>query len=160
MAYHVEISSSFHRARAFNIEQDELERTIVRPWLEGRTIQLGEQEWEPTKSTLKILEGRHLDSTDLAFGQGWSNAERLAENVTRRLIDEGARDLEASEAPAFVVASEDPDQAVTEMTAGRDASRIGWAEAWERIDSRDPEVAAVILVTRRREPPGTQAPEA
>jgi hypothetical protein len=152
MAYHVEISSSLHRARAFNMEQDELERIIVRPWLEGRQVELGEREWEPQQSTLKILEGRHLESTDLAFGQGWSNAEREADNVTRRLIADAAVARKATEAPALVVESEDPEQAIAEMTAGRNASPVASSEAWERIDGRDPRVAAVILVVKRPEP--------
>jgi hypothetical protein len=160
MAYHVEIRSSLHRARAFNMEQDELERTIVRPWLEERPVELGEREWEPRKSSLKILEGPALDATDLAFGQGWSNAERGAENVTHRLIEGASRARQASEAPAFVVESEDPERAVAEMTAGRHASRTVPSEVWERFDSRDPQVAAIILVTRKPGPPGAQGTEA
>ncbi|MGB7588711.1 MAG: hypothetical protein WBM00_08390 [Solirubrobacterales bacterium] len=152
MPYHVEISSSFHRARAFNLEQDELLRTIVGPLMDGRTIELGDREWEPGTCTLKVLEGPHLDPPALSFGQGWSNAERLAENVTRRFMDDAARSLQASEVGTFIVECEDPERTVREMTQGLPVQAVHWSQARERIDRRDPEVEAVVLVVKRSEP--------
>jgi hypothetical protein len=135
-----------NHARVFNLSHDELLAKVIEPWLANRPFDLAESKWTPSESSLKILEGRHLDNPDLAFGQGWSNAERTAENVTRSV-------LEAAPPPrvpdAFVVETEMPEAAVGEMVAGRDSRPVTWAEAAERIDGRDSSVAAVILVVRR-----------
>lgn len=135
-----------HHARLFNLSREELRTRVLEPWLAGRTFELAEGEWAPRESSLKILEGRHLDNPDLAFGQGWSNAERSAEDVT-------ARELESAPPPkapdAFVVEADTPEAAVAEMVAGRDAKPVAWVEAADRIDGRDPSIAAVILVVKR-----------
>ena len=85
--FHVEISAGFHRARVFNLEPRGSLEKVVQPWLEDRTIEAGEREWRPRDSSLKILEGPRMEGPDLAFGQGWSNAERASENVTRELLE-------------------------------------------------------------------------
>src|SRR4051794_23361441 len=91
MAFHVEISSGFRqRARAFNLDEEKLRSGILDPWMRGRPIYLGDKEWEPRDCKLVILEGPELPDTDLSMGRGWSNAEKTAENVTRRLIDAAA----------------------------------------------------------------------
>jgi hypothetical protein len=133
-------------ARVFNLSHDELLATVIEPWLANRPFDLAESKWTPSESSLKILEGRHLDNPDLAFGQGWSNAERTAENVTRRVLEETPPPRVPD---AFVVETEMPEAAVGEMVAGRDSRPVTWAEAAERIDGRDSSVAAVILVVRR-----------
>lgn len=135
-----------HHARLFNLSREELRARVLEPWLAGRTFELAEGEWDPRESELKILEGRHLDNPDLAFGQGWSNAERSAEDVT-------AHELQSAPPPklpdAFVVEAETPEAAVAEMVADRDARPVAFTEAVDRIDGRDPEIAAVILVVKR-----------
>jgi len=149
MAFHIQISSPKDRARVFNLSQEELLSQVIEPWLVGRPFELAEYEWLPSESELKILEGPHLDNPDLAFGQGWSNAERKSENVTRRVLEEAP----APKTPdAFLVAAELPEATVAEMLAGQDATPVGWAEAQGRIDGRDPEIAAVILVVKRPGP--------
>lgn len=150
MPYHVEIRSSLRHARAFNLGEAELRRAIVEPWLAGRPLELGDREWEPAESALKVLEGPALEPPDLSFGQGWSNAERSAENVTRSVLAAAARQ---SGPVAIVVETDSPEETVTQMTEGVDARQAGWREVRDRVDGRDPEVAAVILVTRKRAQP-------
>ena len=146
MPFHVELSSGINHARAFNLSREELLAKVVAPWLEDLPVELGEQDWQPAESQLKILEGPHLSTPDLSFGQGWANAERASENVTRR-------ELAAAPAPehpdAFVVETESPEDAVAQMLAGQGAAPIAWGEARGRIDGRDPKVAAVIVVVKR-----------
>jgi len=144
--FHVELSNGIHRARAFNLSREQLLTQVIAPWLEDLTVELGEQEWLPAESQLKILEGKHLDGPDLAFGQGWANAERASENVTKREL---ASAPPPRQPDAFVVESEDPGATVATMLGGQEAEAVAWAEARRRIDGRDPEVAAVILVLRR-----------
>lgn len=147
MPFHVEISGGLNHARAFNLSLDELRRQVLEPWLTERPVELGEREWPPQESSLRILEGRHLDTPDLSFGQGWPNAERTAEDVTRRVLSE----TEPPTLPdAFVVEAELPEATVAEMLRGQQAQPVPLGEAERRIDGRDPEVAAVILITRRR----------
>jgi hypothetical protein len=91
MAFHVEISSGFReRARAFNLDEADLRTTILDRWMRGRPISLGDKEWEPRDCKLIVLEGPELAEADLSMGRGWSNAEKTAEDVTRRLIDAAA----------------------------------------------------------------------
>jgi hypothetical protein len=144
--FHVELSNGLNHARAFNLSRQRLLAEVIAPWLEDLPVELGEQEWLPAESQLTILEGPHLEGPDLAFGQGWANAERSAENVT-------GRELASAPPPrqpdAFFVESGDPQATVVQMLDGRDVTPVRWADARKRIDGRDPEVAAVILIVRR-----------
>lgn len=146
MAFHVELSSGIKHARSFNLSREQLMAAVIAPWLEDLPVELGEQEWRPAESKLKILEGPHLDGPDLAFGQGWSNAERASEEVTER-------ELAAAPAPdlpdAFVVEAAQPDAALGKLLEGQAANPIAWTEARDRIDGRDPAIAAVILVVKK-----------
>ncbi len=145
MPFHVEISGALNHARAFNLSLEELRRTILEPWLTGRFVELGEHEWDPRESSLRILEGPHLDPPDLSFGQGWSNAQRASEDVTRRVLE---RTETPKLADAFVVVADVPEAAVAEMLSGQQAQPIALSEAEKRLNGRDPEIAAVILVTK------------
>jgi hypothetical protein len=147
--FHVEIAAGFHRARVFNLSPEDLSEKVVELWLDDRRIEMGDREWEPRTSSLRILEGPEMETTDLAFGQGWSNAERASEDVTRNLL--------ASAPPprvpdAFVIETETPEAVTAELVAGNDGRAIHWGEARKRLDGRDPKIAAVILVVRRDEP--------
>jgi hypothetical protein len=153
--FHVEVSAGINHARVFNLNREDLMAKVVGPWLEDRTIAMGEREWAPRDSDLKILEGPEMAGPDLAFGQGWANAERSSENATRRLL---------SEAPpphlpdAFVVETDSPEAVAADLVAGHDGRAIQWSEARGRIDGRDPEIAAVILVVRKPEPERQRSP--
>ncbi|HMJ73671.1 MAG TPA: hypothetical protein VK471_09940 [Solirubrobacterales bacterium] len=145
MPFHVEIAGGINHARAFNLSLEELRRAILEPWLTGRFVDLGEHEWDPRESSLRILEGPHLDTPELSFGQGWSNAERSAEDVTRRVLEH----TDPPKLPdAFVVEAEVPEATVAEMLSGQQAQPVALNEAEKRLNGRDPEVAAVILVTK------------
>ncbi len=151
--FHVEISAGYRHARVFNLNREDVAAKVIQPWLEDRVIEMGDREWEPRESSLTILEGPRMETTDLSFGQGWSNAERASENVTRRLL---------SSAPppnlpdAFVVETESPESVTADLVAGHDGRAIPWDEARQRVGGRDPEIAAVILVVRR---PAPEAPQ-
>lgn len=146
MPFHVELSSGINHARAFNLSREELLARVIAPWLEDLPVELGESEWLPGESELKVLEGPHLSGPDLSFGQGWANAQRSSENVT-------GRELAAAPPPArpdaFVVESDDPEAAVAGMLAGQEANPVAWGDARAKIDGRGPAVAAVILVVRK-----------
>jgi hypothetical protein len=146
VAFHVEIAGGINHARAFNLSAGELAEAVIAPWLAGHPIKLGDRDWDPRKSTLRILEGPHLDTPDLSFGQGWANAQRTAEDVTRRELDAAPQPQMPD---AFVVESELPEATVASMLSGQRARPVPLGQARERLDGRDPKVAAVILVTKR-----------
>jgi hypothetical protein len=146
--FHIEISSSLRHARAFNLEREELRRTIIEPWLAGRAIELGDREWAPAKSRLKILEGPALDTPALSFGQGWANAERSASNVTREFLA-AAREAQPPGPEVFVVDSDSPEREVAELLDGHEARAVDPESIRMKIEGRDPEIAAVIVVLRR-----------
>ncbi len=141
MPFHVEIRAGINHARAFNLNPDDLRRTVLEPWLTGRPLELGEHEWDPRESSLRIIEGPHLAPPDLSFGQGWSNAERSGEEVTRRV-------LSTTETPpqlpdAFLVEAEVPEATVAEMLSGQ---RLCRPLAWPRPRRRS------TAATRRSRP--------
>lgn len=154
MPFHVEVSSPHHHARVFNLEDAEL-RQILRLWIAGQTFEFGEQEWEPRESRLKILEGKALEGPDLAFGQGWSNALRSAEDVTRQMVE--SEEIRAPLAPVVAVEGDSAEGAMAAISAGGKLAPVEWSEARARIDGRDPSVAAVILVLRPSGPEPNQS---
>lgn len=144
--FHVEISASFSHARVFNLEREDVMAKVVQPWLENRVIEMGDHEWEPKDSSLRILEGRRMENPDLSFGQGWANAERACEDVTRTILSEAPPPAMPD---AFVIETETPEAVTAEVVGGHGGHAVHWSEARQRIDDRDPEIAAVILVVKR-----------
>ena len=156
MAFHVEISVPMRHARVFNLNREDLLSKVVGPWLENRVIEMGEREWLPEESSLKILDGPQMDPPDLSYGQGWSNAERKSEDVTLQVLE----DAPAPRVPdAFLVETDSPESVTADVVAGHGGRAIAWSEAKARLDGRDSEVAAVILVTRKPAAPGKSGPQ-
>jgi hypothetical protein len=98
VAFHVEVSRSFRRAQAFNLSEAELRARVLLPWSDGSRVEIGDREWDPRRSELRVLEGPELDPQQLSFGQGWNNAARTGRDVTRELL--------APVAPAIAVLAE------------------------------------------------------
>ena len=151
MAFHVEISTGLNHARAFNLSEDVVQRSIVAPWLEKRPIELGDRKWAPEESELRILEGPELSNPELNFGQGWSNAQRRGEFVTERLLDAAVQARrEGTAGPAAIVIETDSAvQALAGLVSGQRSQSVGLDEVKARLEDGDPSVAAVILVVQR-----------
>ena len=142
-------AASGNRARAFNLDEAKLRGTILDPWTHGRRVSIADKEFEPRDSKLVVLEGPELADTDLSMGRGWSNAEKIAENVTRRLID-------AASAPGkpvvAVLAEGDAAQTeITRMLRDLDLETVPWTELRARILSppepgSGPGYAAVLVI--------------
>jgi hypothetical protein len=153
--FHVEISSGFRqRARAFNLDEEKLRDTILDPWIRGRPISLGDKEWEPRDCKLIVLEGPELADTDLSVGRGWSNAEKTAENVTRRLID--AASAPSKPVIAVLAESEAAGTEVARMLERLELETAPWSELRARILSPPAERSgpgyAAVLATDSAEP--------
>jgi hypothetical protein len=158
VAFHVEISRGFRHARAFNLDAEALRSTILDPWVRGRVIMLGDRDWVPKDSRLRILEGPELAETDLSMGRGWSNAERTAENVTRQLIDEAvAPSVDPVVAVVAETASGEAD--VNRMIGRLELEAAPWSELRGRIlgvpaERGGPGYAAVVAFESPT-PPGS-----
>ena len=151
MPFHVEVSSGLHRTRLFNLGHEEMRRKVLEPWLSRRDFELEDRKWEPAESELRVLEGPELSNPELSFGQGWANAERSSENVTERVL-RAAREARGAEAgpAALVIEADSAAETVAEITAAHGARSVGLESLGERIDGRDPEVAAGIVVLQRQ----------
>lgn len=153
MPFHVEVSSGHQHARLFNVDAAELRDAVLESWVAGAPFEFGEHRWDPRESRLTVLEGPEMKGPDLAFGQGWSNAQRLAENVTRPLLE--AAESSAPARSAGVIAADSLEAALQFMREGGQPQPVHWSAALERIDGRDLGVTAVILVVK---PPEAEQP--
>jgi hypothetical protein len=151
MPFHIEVATGRQHARSFNLTEEELGRTVLDPWLSGRPILLGDRRWKRGDETnLRILEGPELSVQDLAFSQGWSNAQRKSADVTVTVLEGATEGRRAQRGPAaIVIHSDSPVQTVADLVSGQDTETVSIEAARERIDGRDPKVAAVILVVQR-----------
>jgi hypothetical protein len=137
VAFHVEIRRSLRRARAFNLSDEKLRRTVIEPWRQDRPVELGDQQWNPGECTLRILEGPELGQPDLALGRGWNNAERSATDVTTRVLNEAA-----AEAVVVAVLAETPPG---HETAARLLDQIGVRTAdWAAVRARILAAATIV----------------
>src|SRR5262245_48855607 len=143
MPFHVEVSSGLHRARLFNLSAEEAQAQVLQPWLSRRPFELGDRKWDPEETDLRVLEGPHLSNPELSFGQGWANAERGSEDVTRRVLA-AARESQATAAgpAALVIETDSAVQTVAELASAHQARSADLESVSERIAGRDPEVAA------------------
>jgi hypothetical protein len=152
MAFHIEVSRGLNHARAFNLSEAVVQRSIVDPWINDREIELGDHKWLPKESELRILEGPELSNPELSFGNGWANAERGGEFVTKRLIDEAVQARrEGTAGPAAIVIETDSAvQTLAGLVSGKQTQSVDLDSVRARIDGGDPDIAAVILVVQRR----------
>jgi hypothetical protein len=151
MSFHIEVRSALNHARSFNLTDEELRRTVVDPWLNNRPIALGDRLWKPQEAELRILEGPELSNPELSFGQGWANAERGGEFVTRRILGEAADERRsASAGPAGIVIETDSAvQTLAGLVSGQQSQSVDMETLRKRIDDGDPSIAAVIVVVQR-----------
>jgi hypothetical protein len=98
--FHVELKQRPHTTRAFNLTEEELQRTFLRPLRAGQTVSYAEREWEPGKTRLTVYEGRALGPEEIGMGRGWQNVMRTGSEVTERLL--GAPAAVQAERPATV----------------------------------------------------------
>jgi hypothetical protein len=151
MPFHVEVTSALRHARAFNLSAEEVRQAVLDPWLSRRTVELGDRKWNPEESELRILEGPELSNPELSFGQGWANAERSSQDVTARVLGAEQESRGASAGPAaLVIETDSAVKTVADLAATYGARPVELESLGERINGRDPEVAAVIVVVQRR----------
>jgi hypothetical protein len=128
MPYHVEVRAARRHARLFNLDAAELQRRIVGPWQLGGPVLVGDRRWERRESQLRILDGPELASIELAYGRGWSAAERSARDVTAVVLGAGVASAVA------VLAADEESLRAAEWALRRLALRSAeWSEVRGRI---------------------------
>jgi hypothetical protein len=151
MPFHVEVSTPLRHARAFNLGSEELRQAVLEPWLSRRPVELGDRKWNPEECELKVLEGPELCNPELSFGQGWANAQRAAADVTARVLGAVQESRSAGAGPAaLVIETDSAVKTVADLASTYGARPVELESLSERIDGRDPEVAAVIVVLQRQ----------
>jgi len=151
MPFHVEVRSALRHARAFNLSAEEVRQAVLDPWLSHRTVEMGDRKWKPEESELRVLEGPELSNPELSFGQGWANAERSSQDVTARVLGAAQESRGAGAGPAaLVIETDSAVKTVADLAASYGARPVELESLSERIDGRDPEVAAVIVVVQRQ----------
>lgn len=132
MAFHVEMRQGFRRASAFNLDAERLGRTVIEPWRSGSPVALGDREWDPAESTLKIVEGPELATSDLAFGRGWQNAERSGRDVTATAIEGAAR---RAATVCVLATSDSAERSLAGSLRRMGVEPVAWAVVKDRIRS-------------------------
>jgi hypothetical protein len=161
VTFHVEIRRSLQRARAFNLSEEKLRHTVIEPWRRGGPVELGDQQWVPGESVLRILEGPELSQPELALGRGWNNAERSATDVTTRVLREAA----AEAVLVAVLAETRPaHETVTRLLNEIGVRTADWAAARARIlaaatvvpriPRQSAQVVVALLLVEQRAPTG------
>ena len=180
--FHIELRQFPHNFCRFNLTEGEL-AVLLRPWGEGRAIELGERKWSPHQAKLIVLEGPELELGELSMGRGWRTAERRSQDVTDRVLaaltptpaaspEPGAASTgpgaaapgptaASPESPGGGPALADPVSALVQIGAllGPDAPRL--LEAWRAAAAADPSLApsqalAAAEQNLRGTPGGTQ----
>jgi hypothetical protein len=141
--FHVEVRRSFRHAWRFNLDAAELRRTVLEPWARGALVELGDQEWSPADTQVRILEGPQLDVTDLAHGQGWNRALRTAADVTREVLAAPARGDATAAGVAVVAATPERRSAASSLLRELGVGVADWAPVRAAILAGEPERAAV-----------------
>jgi hypothetical protein len=73
-------------ARAFNLSEPAVRGQFIAPLQAGGVFTYADQEWEAARTKLTILEGPELRGNELMMGQGWANAQKVAGDVTNRIL--------------------------------------------------------------------------
>ena len=147
MPFHIEIGSVINRARVFNLEDEELRRDVLQPWVAGLPFRFADEHWEPRQSRLTILSAPALEPGANGDEGDWERVLRAADDVTRSMLEGAEADAPAQ--TAVMVEANSVDSALREVRSGS-AQQVPWAAAVERLASRDPDVKAVILVVEPR----------
>jgi hypothetical protein len=91
--FHIELRQAPHRLHRFNLDQRELQATVLAPWVRGTRIEIGERVWDPSTASILVLEGPEIPIGRLTMGRGWAVAQREGTEVTAQVIAAVRREL-------------------------------------------------------------------
>jgi hypothetical protein len=143
--FHLELRHFPRSVTRFNLGEAEL-WAILRPWVQERPVEVGEQRWSPHDTRLTVIEGPELSLGELSMGRGWAAAQRRGRDVTQQVLgqaraalteDRGASPPASVPAPVPAPAPSRPpaDISIYDLL-GADGQRL--LDAWREIVSRAP----------------------
>jgi hypothetical protein len=143
LPFHVEIRSGHRWAREFNLDEATLRESVLDPWVRNRPVLLGDREWEPSESALRVLDGPELSPPDLAFGRGWGAAERTGRDVARELIGGAGR---SASRVAVLGETDDARGAIADALRDLGLESVAWSPALMTEPGKAGLVAVVLAV--------------
>jgi hypothetical protein len=84
--FHIELKQGSQQGRRFNLSREGLEREYLRPWAEGRPVDIDEQQYVPDRAKLVVMEAPELTMAELSLGRGWQTVEKKGQNVTAQVM--------------------------------------------------------------------------
>jgi hypothetical protein len=148
MPFHLEISSLVDRVRVIDVDEDELRERVLEPWTIGLPFEFRQRTWAPRESRLTVLAGPALEGPPDP-DRTWEALQRAASDVTRPQLE--AAEASAPAQSAATIEASSLELALKSLRGGRAARPVSWTTALARLNRRDPDVTAVILVVRRPE---------
>jgi hypothetical protein len=156
--FHLELRKAQHAMNRFNVPEQELGE-LVRRWVRGHAVEIGDRSWRASETELTILEGPELAPGELALGRGWRNARRRGTDVTEKVLS-AARGSAAGSASSMPAAGEPAASAGDALAMGvqlgallgPDAARL--LDAWRSVAAEMPGLApseAIAEAERRLE---------
>ena len=151
MPFHIEVATGRQHARSFNLTEEELRRTVLDPWLSGRAILLGDRKWTARRREAADPRrpGALQSRTSPSAKAGRTPSGRRPTSPRRCSAPPPSRQRAARGPATLVLHTDSPVQTLADIVSGHDTESVPVEEARERIDGRDPKVAAVILVVQR-----------
>jgi len=151
----VQVSRSLRRAQVFNLGEAELRAQVLEPWLRGGSVALGDRHWDPASSRIVVLEGPALAPPELGHGQGWNNALRTGQDVTRAMFERLEPPRAAAGSLALLAGDAQAREEAEVLLTDLGLSPVDWSDVRERIlESRPAGVAIAAAVVVIDGPPG------
>jgi hypothetical protein len=136
--FHAEIRHFPHVARAINLTREELEATIVVPWVAGESFELDDRKWSSERARLTVYEGPELTLDQMGLGRSWGNVTRAGTDVTKQVLAEA--EAQAVRAPRGAVSPKSAirqlEQAILERCA---AGEVTFVEVIELLNGLHPD---------------------
>jgi hypothetical protein len=135
------------RAQVFNLSEAELYQRVLEPWSIGQRVTLGDRDWDPGASRIVILEGAALDLPELAHGQGWNNALRTGQDVTRAVFERLRPRPASRSAVGLLAVSDAAHRALVSLLTDLELVPVEWMAVRDRmLTGADVGIAAAIVV--------------
>ena len=133
--YHFELKDFPNVYTQFNVSERDMALFLVE-WTKGGKVEIGERRWDPQETELTVLEGPHLELSQLSLGRGWSSALSSGEDVTERVLD-AVKNPQPEQAGAQALEPLDDGEALNALL-GADAPRL--LASWRQLAARSPEL--------------------
>lgn len=96
--FHIEVRQGSKKVSRLNLPERELMLSILRRWVRGEKIEIGEISWRPDEAQITVIEGPEVPIGGMTLGRGWPTAQREGRDVTAEVLGKAQRALAEDEA--------------------------------------------------------------